>query len=87
MKSNGTEQRIHISKQAYDEIRQTDDFQTEYRGKVNLKGRGDMDCYWLIGVKKKPPRNTFGAKVGSKLKQIARIVNIRFIINDFDGFK
>ena len=62
MKSNGLEQRIHISKQAYDEIRQTDYFETEYRGKVNLKGRGDMDCYWLNGFKKKVPRNTFGAK-------------------------
>ena len=62
MKSNGLEQRIHISKQAYDEIRQTDYFETEYRGKVNLKGRGNMDCYWLNGLKKKAPRNTFGAK-------------------------
>ena len=52
MKSNGKEQEIHVSKQAFAELEMTDEFNLDYRGKVNLKGRGDMDCYWLRGMKR-----------------------------------
>merc|ERR1719238_1265497 len=52
MKSNGQEQMIHISEQSFQELKKTDSFQIKYRGEVNLKGRGDMKCYWLTGLKK-----------------------------------
>lgn len=47
MKSNGKELKIHVSSEAHAELLQTNMFLLESRGKVHLKGRGEMDCYWL----------------------------------------
>ena len=52
MKSNGKELKIHVSKEAHAELIKTNEFEIDYRGKVYLKGRGDMDCYWLKACKK-----------------------------------
>ena len=52
MKSNGKELKIHVSKEAHAELIKTKEFDIDYRGKVYLKGRGDMDCYWLMGCSK-----------------------------------
>ena len=42
MKSNGLAQRIHVSEQAYHELKKTSNFAIGYRGIVPLKNRGDM---------------------------------------------
>ena len=47
MKSNGLAQRIHVSEQAYHELKKTSQFAIGYRGIVPLKNRGDMKV-WLI---------------------------------------
>ena len=47
MKSNGLAQRIHVSEQAYHELKKTSQFAIGYRGIVPLKNRGDMKV-WLM---------------------------------------
>jgi len=47
MKSNGLAQRIHVSEQAYHELKKTSQFAIGYRGIVPLKNRGDMKV-WRI---------------------------------------
>lgn len=43
--------RIHISQSCHESLREIG-FQTEFRGRIELKGRGKMHTYWLIGRKK-----------------------------------
>lgn len=64
MKSNGKAQKIHVSEQAYAELKKTGEFNIQFRGIVPLKNRGDMkvsflsglfaisQCYWLEGFNK-----------------------------------
>lgn len=47
MKSNGLAQRIHVSEQAYHELKKTSHFAIGYRGIVPLKNRGDMKARHL----------------------------------------
>jgi len=47
MESSGLPGRIQLSEQAAAQL--TDDFITEYRGAVELKGKGSMKTYWLLG--------------------------------------
>ncbi|XP_022801702.1 soluble guanylate cyclase 88E-like isoform X2 [Stylophora pistillata] len=42
--------RIHISQSCHESLREIG-FQTEFRGRIELKGRGKMHTYWLIGRK------------------------------------
>ena len=63
MKSNGLAKKIHVSEQAYAELKKTGEFDIRFRGIVPLKNRGDMkvrltrlvfeliffQCYWLEG--------------------------------------
>jgi hypothetical protein len=63
MKSNGAEQRIHVSREAFAELQKAGGFNIDHRGKVYLKGRGDMDCYWLKSIKQAAkPRETISIK-------------------------
>lgn len=47
MESSGLPGRIQLSEQAAASL--TDDFITEHRGTVELKGKGPMKTYWLLG--------------------------------------
>ena len=42
MKSNGLAKKIHVSEQAYAELKKTGEFDIRFRGIVPLKNRGDM---------------------------------------------
>ena len=42
MKSNGLAKKIHVSEQAYGELKKTNEFNIKFRGIVPLKNRGDM---------------------------------------------
>ena len=42
MKSNGLAKKIHVSEQAYAELKKTGEFDIKFRGIVPLKNRGDM---------------------------------------------
>ena len=50
MESNGLPLRIHISKECYRELEKLGGYITEYRGGVQMKGKGTVDTYWLNGV-------------------------------------
>ena len=45
IESNGEAGRINVSAYTYDLIKET--FPAEYRGKVNAKGKGELDMYFL----------------------------------------
>ena len=60
MESNGLPLRIHISQECHRELEKLGGYITEYRGGVQMKGKGIVDTYWLNGVtenaiKKRPP--------------------------------
>jgi adenylate cyclase len=47
MESQGTPDRIQITRATYDLIK--DDFECEYRGTVPVKGKGEMETWYLLG--------------------------------------
>jgi adenylate cyclase len=47
MESQGTPDRIQITRATYDLIK--DDFMCEYRGTVPVKGKGEMETWYLVG--------------------------------------
>jgi adenylate cyclase len=49
MESHGAPGRIHISQPAYELIK--DKFDFEQRGKITVKGKGEMETYFLVGRK------------------------------------
>ena len=46
MESTGTPGRIQITRATHELIK--DEFECEYRGTVPVKGKGDMECWYLI---------------------------------------
>nr|VZH99431.1 unnamed protein product [Spirometra erinaceieuropaei] len=49
MESSGEALRIHVSPSTKAILDELKGYKLEYRGKVTLKGRGDVDTYWLEG--------------------------------------
>ncbi|TGL75953.1 adenylate/guanylate cyclase domain-containing protein [Leptospira jelokensis] len=49
MESSGTPGKINISGTTYDMIK--DVFECEYRGKVNAKNKGEVEMYYVLGLK------------------------------------
>ena len=49
MESHGEVGRVQVSESTYELLR--DDFEFEPRGKVAVKGKGDVEAYFLIGRK------------------------------------
>lgn len=49
MESNGSPSKINISGETFELIK--DFFDCEYRGKINAKNKGDIDMYFIIGLK------------------------------------
>lgn len=50
MESNGEALKIHISGQCKDALDQIGGYITEKRGLIPLKGKGDVETYWLVGT-------------------------------------
>jgi len=50
MESNGLPLRIHISKESNAELELLGGYETEERGLVNMKGKGEVLTYWLNGT-------------------------------------
>ena len=48
MESSGTVGRVNVSAYTYDLIRKN--FECEYRGKVEAKGKGEVDMYFVKGI-------------------------------------
>jgi class 3 adenylate cyclase len=49
MESVGVAGRVNLSAYSYDLVREA--FDCEYRGKVDAKGKGQIDMYLVIGVR------------------------------------
>jgi class 3 adenylate cyclase len=47
MESQGTADRIQITRATYELL--VDEFDCEYRGTVPVKGKGDMETWYLVG--------------------------------------
>ncbi|XP_015179191.1 PREDICTED: retinal guanylyl cyclase 2-like isoform X3 [Polistes dominula] len=64
MESTGAPWRIHISKATKDRLTQAGGYNIEYRGTTEVKGKGKMQTYWLLGKegfdKKLPTPPPFG---------------------------
>ncbi|OWF42108.1 Atrial natriuretic peptide receptor 1 [Mizuhopecten yessoensis] len=52
MESNGEAYRIHISDSTHTELALYDEFVFEERGAIPIKGKGDMNTWWLLGAGK-----------------------------------
>ena len=49
MESNSAANCIHLSDAAARQLAaQAPDVRTQYRGRIAVKGRGEMDTYWLV---------------------------------------
>ncbi|XP_073839417.1 receptor-type guanylate cyclase Gyc76C-like [Musca autumnalis] len=53
MESNGEALRIHISSKCKEALDKLDGYITEKRGLVNMKGKGEVVTYWLVGATEK----------------------------------
>ncbi|KAI5714148.1 hypothetical protein M8J76_011677 [Diaphorina citri] len=51
LESTGAPWRIHLSADTKVKLDQVGDYQLEYRGETELKGKGKMPTYWLLGKK------------------------------------
>lgn len=49
MESTGAPWRIHLSQATRDRLTQVGGYQIEYRGPTEVKGKGKMPTYWLLG--------------------------------------
>ncbi|XP_033714152.2 atrial natriuretic peptide receptor 2 isoform X7 [Tursiops truncatus] len=54
MESNGQALKIHVSSTTKDALDELGCFQLELRGDVEMKGKGKMRTYWLLGEQKGP---------------------------------
>jgi guanylate cyclase 2F len=51
MESTGSSWRIHMSQTTCDRLEQTGGYIIEPRGPIEIKGKGKMNTYWLLGKK------------------------------------
>ncbi|CAH1244880.1 NPR1 [Branchiostoma lanceolatum] len=51
METYGMALRIHVSETTYQALCQTERFQLESRGEMDIKGKGPLRTYWLLGEK------------------------------------
>ena len=49
MESTGAPWRIHLSQATRDRLTQVGGYRIEYRGSTEIKGKGKMPTYWLLG--------------------------------------
>jgi class 3 adenylate cyclase len=67
MESQGTPGRIQITRETYELI--ADDFECEPRGTIAVKGKGEMDVWYVLGR-----RSRLGERRESELERPAEAV-------------
>ncbi|HEX3266322.1 MAG TPA: adenylate/guanylate cyclase domain-containing protein, partial [Candidatus Limnocylindrales bacterium] len=86
MEDQGTPNRIQVTRATYELLR--DDFELEPRGTIDVKGKGEMETWYLVGRRQPSaalarnasadqgrPRNSLTAATGSSTQPISRIVS------------
>jgi hypothetical protein len=68
MESSGVEGKINISKDTYEYVK--DFFECEYRGQVKAKNRGEVDMYFVSGIKKELSEKEEGTVANQKFKDL-----------------
>jgi len=68
MESSGVEGKINISKDTYEYVK--DFFECEYRGQVKAKNKGEIDMYFVYGIKKELSEKEEGTVPNQKFKDI-----------------
>ncbi|KAH9628643.1 hypothetical protein HF086_007848 [Spodoptera exigua] len=58
MESSGEPQRIHVSHDTYLLLKQHGGYHFKERGIVNIKGKGEMRTWWLVGEDHERRKNT-----------------------------
>ncbi|XP_052740371.1 guanylate cyclase 32E-like [Bicyclus anynana] len=58
MESTGEPQRVHISNETYRLLKQHGGFRFKERGIINIKGKGDMKTWWLVGEDNERRKNS-----------------------------
>jgi class 3 adenylate cyclase len=55
MESGGTPGRIQVTRPTYELLK--DEFELELRGTIAVKGKGEMETWYLLGVQDKSPKH------------------------------
>jgi adenylate cyclase len=63
MESHGTPGRIQITRATYELL--ADDFECEPRGPITVKGKGEMDAWYVLGRRQDAAGSTARATIGS----------------------
>lgn len=84
MESSGEPLRIHISGQCKDALDKIGGYIVEERGLVQMKGKGEVETYWLVGatekaIQKREVRFALSTSSQSILKSTFSIYIISFI--------
>lgn len=51
MESTGSAWRVHLSQTTKERLERAGGYHIEYRGPTEIKGKGNMHTYWLLGKK------------------------------------
>ncbi|TAE08560.1 MAG: hypothetical protein EAZ95_17110 [Bacteroidetes bacterium] len=73
MESSGEINHVNISGATYELVK--DFFDCEYRGKVNAKGKGDVDMFFVIGIKPELSENGEGMEPNFEFKDMLRMLS------------
>jgi len=68
MESSGEEGKINISKDTYEYVK--DFFECEYRGQVKAKNKGEIDMYFVYGIKKELSEKKEGTVPNQKFRDL-----------------
>lgn len=74
MESSGEINRVNISGVTYELVK--DFFVCEYRGKINAKGKGDVDMYFVNGIKPEFSENGEGIEPNFAFRDSIKRLNM-----------
>lgn len=78
MESTGDAMKIHISSVTYNLLKKIGGYRFEERGVINVKGKGDMRTYWLVGEDDQKRMDRFGSN--EAVKNMCKCTHIFFIL-------
>ncbi|XP_021700772.1 guanylate cyclase 32E isoform X2 [Aedes aegypti] len=76
MESTGDAMKIHISSVTYNLLKKIGGYRFEERGVINVKGKGDMRTYWLVGEDDQKRMDRFGSNEAVKNMSLSIIPDL-----------